>query len=102
MFRRFQKWWSSRHVMEQAEPPRPTETPEVGPSYAADQPIDSKLQDRLARWPFAQRLAQTIAHRTDPNSLVVGIYGVWGDGKTSVLRMMQGASLATGRVTIVR
>jgi len=58
-------------------------------SYLGDQPVRSKPDDRFNRWPFAQRLADTIARRSDPSSLVIGIYGVWGDGKTSVLYFME-------------
>jgi predicted KAP-like P-loop ATPase len=55
---------------------------------ADDAPISSKAQDRFSRWPFAERIANVLAARTDSSSLVVGIYGPWGDGKTSVLNMM--------------
>ena len=60
-------------------------------SYSPDDPIRGKDEDRFNRWPFAQRVAETIALREDPSSLVVGIYGVWGDGKTSTLHLMQEA-----------
>ena len=56
--------------------------------YTDDGPIASSGEDRFSRWPFAERIAQVIAKRTDPASIVVGIYGPWGDGKTSVLNMM--------------
>jgi predicted KAP-like P-loop ATPase len=58
-------------------------------SYATDQPIRSAVDDRFARAPFAQRMAQTIAMRPEPASLVVGLSGAWGDGKTSVLYMIE-------------
>ena len=56
--------------------------------YTDDGPISSHDDDRFGRWPFAERVARVIATRTDPTSIVVGIYGPWGDGKTSVLNMM--------------
>jgi hypothetical protein len=59
--------------------------------YAADQPIRSREDDRFNRWPFAKRIAETLARREDASSLVLGIYGVWGDGKTSTLRLMEEA-----------
>src|SRR5882762_4156351 len=59
--------------------------------YLGDQPIVKPVQDRFDRWPFAQRIAETIARREDHSSLVVGIYGPWGDGKTSVLHLIEHA-----------
>jgi predicted KAP-like P-loop ATPase len=58
-------------------------------SYAADAPISDSADDRFRRWPFAQRIAQTIISRTDHSSIVIGIYGAWGEGKTSVLNFIE-------------
>src|SRR5271170_5906064 len=57
-------------------------------SYVADAPIFDPKQDRFNRWPFAKRIADTVAARTDPSSLVIAIYGAWGDGKTTVLNFV--------------
>lgn len=57
--------------------------------YAADAPISDAADDRFRRWPFAQRVAQTIISRVDPSSIVIGIYGAWGEGKTSVLNFIE-------------
>ena len=73
-----------------------------GGAYSSDQPITSKRQDRFQRWPFAKRIADTIAKRGDPSSLVVGLFGPWGDGKTSTLRMMEEALDAYPQTIIVR
>jgi len=67
---------------------------EVAPSserfdfFVADTPLIDPALDRFKRWPFAQRIAQTIASRRDPSSIVVGIYGTWGEGKTTVLNFI--------------
>ncbi|PIR86458.1 NTPase KAP [Candidatus Kaiserbacteria bacterium CG10_big_fil_rev_8_21_14_0_10_43_70] len=59
-------------------------------NYSSDEPIELESQDRFNRWLFATRIADTIASRADKSSLVIGVYGQWGDGKTSVLKMMRG------------
>ncbi|WP_199932131.1 MULTISPECIES: KAP family NTPase [unclassified Stenotrophomonas] len=70
--------------------------------FLDDQPITGRLSDRFNRAPFASRLAQTLAQRADPSSIVVGLYGPWGDGKTSVLEMMGEALKDYPRVILVR
>jgi hypothetical protein len=72
------------------------------PIYSSDQPIRSKGQDRFNRWPFAQRVAETLAGRTDSSSLVIGIYGPWGDGKSSTLFLMEEALAKQPNVLRVR
>jgi hypothetical protein len=72
------------------------------PTYSSDQPIKSKGQDRFNRWPFAQRIAETFAGRADPSSLVIGIYGPWGDGKSSTLYLMEEALAQHSNVLRVR
>jgi len=71
-------------------------------AYSADQPISGKAQDRFNRWPFAQRIAETIANSRDPSSLVIGLYGPWGDGKTSTLAMMEEALAERSDVVVFR
>src|SRR5215210_5956235 len=61
------------------------------PSYAPDHPIKARNEDRFQRWGFAKRIADTIARRGDPRGLVVGIFGAWGEGKTSVLNLVDEA-----------
>ena len=58
-------------------------------SYISDDPVSDPDLDRFNRWPFSQRVAQTIALRKDPSCIVVGIYGAWGEGKTTVLNFIQ-------------
>jgi hypothetical protein len=70
-------------------------------AYSSDLPITSKEEDRFGRWPFAERIAETIAKREDPSSLVIGLYGPWGDGKTSTLQMMRAALQSNHQVVVV-
>lgn len=70
--------------------------------YIADHPITGKAEDRFNRSPFASRIAETIATRIDPSSIVIGLFGPWGDGKTSVLEMMQETLVLHTNVIVVR
>ena len=70
--------------------------------YSSDQPIRSKSEDRFNRWAFAKRIADTFASRNDVASIVIGLYGPWGDGKTSTLRLMEAALQDHAHVVVVR
>lgn len=59
-----------------------------GQQYVSDVAVTSREADRLGRWPFAERIADTLANRSDPASLVVGVYGRWGEGKSTVLEFI--------------
>jgi predicted KAP-like P-loop ATPase len=56
--------------------------------YSADSPINNPELDEFNRKYFSERIAQTIAKRKDTKSLVIGIYGKWGEGKTTVLNFI--------------
>lgn len=70
--------------------------------YVTDAPITEPPQDRFSRVPFAERIARTISAQRDPASLVVGLYGPWGDGKTSVLNLAEHALAGTDGMVPVR
>jgi hypothetical protein len=57
----------------------------VSETFTSDIPAS---QDLFKRRKFAERVAQTLARRTDPASLVVAIHGKWGEGKTTVLNFI--------------
>lgn len=57
-----------------------------------DDPAVHKDDDAFNRWPFSQRLAHTIAtFDARDGAPVIGIYGKWGSGKTSVLNFLKAA-----------
>lgn len=58
-------------------------------NYSSDSPIYEQDKDRFSRWNFSERIAQVISRRSDPSSIVIGLYGIWGDGKTSVLNFIE-------------
>ena len=53
----------------------------------SDMPINGIAEDKLNRGKFASDLAKAILSRDTPEGLVVGMYGKWGSGKTSVVNM---------------
>ena len=54
----------------------------------SDLPIQGAAEDKLNRSTFADDLAQAIMSRDTPEGLVIGMYGKWGSGKTSVINMV--------------
>jgi predicted KAP-like P-loop ATPase len=58
-------------------------------SAASDRPLVDPASDRLGYAPFAEALAKGISSMVAPDGLVVGIYGAWGLGKTTVLNFVE-------------
>lgn len=54
-------------------------------TFTPDRSVTSAKDDKLNRAPFAYRLADTIRDWKQDESIVIGLYGPWGSGKTSVL-----------------
>jgi uncharacterized protein YceH (UPF0502 family) len=76
--------------------------PEVSELYSADQPLRDPADDLFNRWPFAQGVAQALISRRETNSLVVALYGAWGEGKTTVLNFVETALANEPSVVCVR
>lgn len=55
--------------------------------FRPDQPITSYKDDILGRKSFSEALGKSIISYSDKNSVVIGLFGAWGSGKTSVLNM---------------
>ena len=71
-------------------------------NYSSDAPVQTKEQDEFARWPFAERIANIIAERADPSSIIVGLYGTWGEGKTSVLNFIENVFADDENIVCIR
>lgn len=56
--------------------------------FSADRPIEKREEDQLDRAKFAESIAAAIKSWTAKDSLVVGLYGPWGSGKSSVVNMV--------------
>ncbi len=69
-----------------------SEVPQQNPAiYVSDSPLRNPNQDRLGRRSFAQMVAGMVADQFGSASGVVGIYGKWGEGKTTLLHFIDDA-----------
>lgn len=107
MFKFFEKIFVRRTIPSETDnkhedAAKPQSTIEIQNQYIADQPITGKAEDRFNRAPFSTRIAETIATRVDPSSIVISLFGPWGDGKTSVLEMMQETLKSYPNTIVVR
>ncbi|WP_460228615.1 KAP family P-loop NTPase fold protein [Bacillus cereus] len=59
------------------------------PILYPDTPISEATEDKLGRSNFADRLTDIINTKIGKESIVIGLYGRWGTGKTSVLNLMK-------------
>jgi len=57
--------------------------------FKSDKPIKSHKEDILNRYPFAQSLGNAILSykNKEKDSIVIGLFGAWGSGKTSIINM---------------
>lgn len=55
----------------------------------ADKPKFTKGDDRFQRYGFAKRIAHLLNVYGAEQSLVIGLYGKWGEGKTSVMNFVK-------------
>lgn len=58
-------------------------------NLSSDRPISSQQDDKFQRYEFAKRIANTIVERESEDCIVIGIYGAWGEGKTSVINFIE-------------
>ena len=56
-------------------------------NYCTDRAIESAEEDLLGRSSFSKQLGQAIFEYNGNDSLVIGLFGKWGTGKTSVANM---------------
>ncbi|MCH8208645.1 MAG: hypothetical protein IIA62_06300, partial [Nitrospinae bacterium] len=73
---------------------------EVNRTGGYDVPVSSEGQDAFKRWKFACKTLEIITNVPSDWSVRVGVYGKWGEGKTSVLEMMEGMAKKEGHIVV--
>lgn len=58
-------------------------------NFSSDRPISNQQEDKFQRYEFAKRIANTIIERESEDCIVLGVYGAWGEGKTSVINFIE-------------
>ena len=56
-------------------------------NYNTDKPINNQDQDLLGRSFFSSQLGKAIYEYNAKDGLVIGLFGKWGTGKTSIINM---------------
>lgn len=57
--------------------------------YSTDKPIEKQEDDLLGRASFSNQLGKAIYGHEEKSSLVIGLFGEWGTGKTSIINMVE-------------
>ncbi len=57
-------------------------------NLSSDKPIQQEQHDKFQRYNFSKSIAKTIKKRNNIDCIVIGLYGAWGEGKTSVLNFI--------------
>jgi len=67
-------------------------------NYTSDKPILNKENDAFQRFEFSKRIADTISERKNQDSIVFGIFGIWGEGKSTVLNFINQELMTSGNI----
>ncbi|PHI17986.1 hypothetical protein CEQ90_20295 [Lewinellaceae bacterium SD302] len=57
-------------------------------TYLNDKPLDNVEDDKFSRGKFADRITELVKSYKSEDSIVIGLYGKWGEGKTTVLNFV--------------
>ena len=68
-------------------------------NYNADKPIKTDEEDLLGRSFFSKQLAKALYECDASDGLVIGLFGEWGSGKTSVINMTMNEIKNMGEVS---
>lgn len=79
---------------------RPSSSSANMPTIIPDSPIAAPEDDELGRSVFANSIADLILSAPTKSSLRLGVYGGWGEGKTSVLKLVERKLRAEGHCAV--
>lgn len=65
-----------------------------------DSPVSLQDHDDYRRWPVASAISNIIASTSPDYSTRIGLYGRWGDGKTTVLNFLELQQVRLGNVVL--
>lgn len=65
-----------------------------------DAPVTERSEDFYDRWPIAKSISHIIATAPQQWSTRIGLFGPWGDGKTSVLNFVEQQQRDAGNIVI--
>lgn len=54
-----------------------------------DRPVSIQSEDCFQRYEFSKRIASIVAKSKNDESVIVGLYGKWGEGKTTIMNFVQ-------------
>ena len=65
-----------------------------------DAPVEAREFDDYERWPLASAISNVINTSPAEWSTRVGLYGQWGDGKTTVLNFLEAQQRKIGNIVV--
>jgi hypothetical protein len=71
-----------------------------GTQTGHDAPVTDRSEDFYDRWPVARSISRIIATAPPQWSTRIGLFGLWGDGKTSVLNFLEQQQREAGNIVI--
>ncbi len=69
---------------------------------SSDKPVKDESEDRFQRYEFSKRVANSIINSESNDSIVYGIYGAWGEGKTSILNFIKNELAGSENIITIR
>jgi predicted KAP-like P-loop ATPase len=69
---------------------------------SSDKPVSLKEEDRFQRYDFSKRIAERIINAENNDSIVIGVYGAWGEGKTSVINFIENELVKNNSIITIK